>query len=459
MNTSLKYMPQVDEISNTIETIPESTANINDTSTDTTAGEIRQNLSKETQTATVLIDLNTIPLQDGNAGASVRYVNDANSSIFYISNNPNSRNAINQLNYDLPQLPVEPLPKRKAKVDLIELCNNFFCAILTFILLALLINVALGNGSIIDSLFPRNSKQKTTTSRPPGTTAFYNGTIPMPTKCGIPYYQPNSQDMNIILAKRDISGQRKKRIINGKEAVAHSWPWMVSIRTRYFSSHFCDGFLIYEQFVLTAAHCLEGKSADEIIVVVGLHDVNDYSNDQIYLVDSIAINEIFDSKRILNDIGIIKLRKPVELSENVGLICLPDLTTDPNHIYNNLAVLAGWGRIDTDGSNILATTLQETVLKVFSASEYPCDNQDYNPNIIYCVADAQRNEYSNACSGDSGSPLFVQVNGKWYVYGITSYINGVDNGNGVVICVSSEPSYFTKVPLYLKWIAQKVTTM
>ncbi|KAL0153229.1 hypothetical protein M9458_051470 [Cirrhinus mrigala] len=46
----------------------------------------------------------------------------------------------------------------------------------------------------------------------------------------------------------------KVGIVNGTEAKPHSRPYMVSLQKN--EKHFCGGFLISDDFVLTAAHCL-----------------------------------------------------------------------------------------------------------------------------------------------------------------------------------------------------------
>ena len=235
---------------------------------------------------------------------------------------------------------------------------------------------------------------------------------------------------------------------------------MVSIQTVRYGSHFCDGALIYDQFVLTAAHCLEDKYASQIMVVVGLHELSDYSasRNQIYYVETFSINEMYDSVNILYDIGIIKLKKKVQFSDTVSTICLPYSENDANSIYNKLVVLAGWGRIDKGTQDILATVLQEAILLIKNGN-YPCSEREYDSKLIYCAIDPNKTEDSNACNGDSGGPLFLEINDTWYAYGITSYITGSSQSNDVVVCENDKPSYYTKIALYLNWIAWKISIL
>ena len=94
----------------------------------------------------------------------------------------------------------------------------------------------------------------------------------------------------------------------------------------------------------------------------------------------------------------------------------------------------------------MAKQLQQTVLRV--KNNGICADSDNN----YCAVGLNYN--SNSCYGDSGSPLMFYYNQRWYVYGLTSFILS-DNST----CITSLPSYYTIVPLYLGWIGNVLTTL
>ncbi len=67
-------------------------------------------------------------------------------------------------------------------------------------------------------------------------------------------------------------GVARNRIINGNIASPHNYRFHVGLVWVNRTKPFCGGTLISTRFVLTAAHCLIGKPAARVRVVVGEHN-------------------------------------------------------------------------------------------------------------------------------------------------------------------------------------------
>ena len=60
--------------------------------------------------------------------------------------------------------------------------------------------------------------------------------------------------------------QSGMRIVGGSVAPINSWPWQAMLRDSN-GWQFCGGSLIHPFWVVTAAHCVHGKSASSVKVV------------------------------------------------------------------------------------------------------------------------------------------------------------------------------------------------
>lgn len=99
----------------------------------------------------------------------------------------------------------------------------------------------------------------------------YNDSILRRAECGQTTIQPNSFISNLD----PISNLFIKAIVNGREAVPNSWPWIISFKGKSSKNHICGGSLILRQYVVIAAHCLEGRNPSNHLVVVGVHEKDD----------------------------------------------------------------------------------------------------------------------------------------------------------------------------------------
>ncbi|XP_039541225.1 mast cell protease 4-like [Pimephales promelas] len=221
-------------------------------------------------------------------------------------------------------------------------------------------------------------------------------------------------------------------IVNGTEAKPHSRPYMVSIQKNWL--HSCGGFLISDQFVLTAAHCR--NKLESLTVVVGAHDLKNTTEGSVRIrVKSYHQHPDFTVEPVMNDIMLLMLDKKVTQNEKVNWISIP-MKEEDNEVHSVCSV-SGWGRLKTNGS--LSNRLMETYVKIINNTN--CENKwgkdDYSTSQMMCTSGD-----GGSCTGDSGGPL---VCGETAV-GVTSF-------GDPDLCNSPKlPEVYMKVSAYLPWI-------
>ncbi|KAH0500875.1 Granzyme B [Microtus ochrogaster] len=221
------------------------------------------------------------------------------------------------------------------------------------------------------------------------------------------------------------------KIIGGHEVRPHSRPYMVYLQIMDQNSQkTCGGFLIREDFVLTAAHC----SGSLINVTLGAHNIKEEEKtQQIIPVAKIIPYPTYNAKKILNDIMLLKLERKAKRTKAVKPLNLPrrNVQVKPG----DRCYVAGWGKLAPTGP--FPKTLQEVELTVQEDEECESHLQGYyNKTTEICAGDP--NSKRASFSGDSGGPLVC----KKAAAGIVSY--GRADG--------STPRAFTKVSSFLSWI-------
>jgi hypothetical protein len=239
------------------------------------------------------------------------------------------------------------------------------------------------------------------------------------------------------------------RIINGDTAIPNRYPWVVSFRlidksdSKKLKSHFCAGSLINANYILSTAHCFSTRNISKIAVVVGSNSLNDKLNESnIYYIKEIFSHPSFDSKKdYINDIALIKLNKPVnKFNYLVMPICLPNISSDKFDIVGKEVTLVGWGYIDYHAKT-LATSLKQ-MNRIISNNASLCSYIRFNPKTTYCAINS--NKIQDTCNGDSGGPMMIEIEKRWFLYGLTSF--------GDTSCNPLKSSYYSKITIYLDWI-------
>uniref|UniRef100_A0AAR2KZB0 Peptidase S1 domain-containing protein n=2 Tax=Pygocentrus nattereri TaxID=42514 RepID=A0AAR2KZB0_PYGNA len=223
-------------------------------------------------------------------------------------------------------------------------------------------------------------------------------------------------------------------IVNGTEAEPHSRPYMVSLQEN--GKHECGGFLVSENFVMSAAHCW--KNGVNLTVVIGAHDLDNYN----YFRIPVKFYHVYPGyRRLKNDIMLLQLEKPVQRSRTVEWIAIPKTNKDVE--ANTICSVAGWGKIAFEGP--YSSRLLEADVSVIETETCKRDWGNYFSESNMMCAGSGR----GFCQGDSGGPLVCNN----IAVGIVSFF---ENGNCDKPTV---PNVYAKISQFLPWIKEIINDL
>ncbi|CAL8396028.1 unnamed protein product [Boreogadus saida] len=232
----------------------------------------------------------------------------------------------------------------------------------------------------------------------------------------------------VLMLVLSLRGQvQTGKIIGGRPAVPHSRPYMVLLEREMWKNEtkYCDGFLISDEFVVTAAHC----EARIYYVYVGLHRfINDQTPKGITVRRAIP-HEDFNKITRYNDLMLLQLSEKVNFNENVRPI---NLASRSDHLPQR-CIVSGWGFTSEDNQNSVSE-LREVNLTLAKDTSCP------EPHAFFSLGEI------GPSHGDSGGPLVCEGE---VAYGVVLH--------GKRSCPPYKYKVFTKIPDYLGWIESHLT--
>ncbi|XP_008307721.1 transmembrane protease serine 5 [Cynoglossus semilaevis] len=245
-------------------------------------------------------------------------------------------------------------------------------------------------------------------------------------------------------------GTRAKlpRIIGGVEAVLGRWPWQVSLY--YSNRHTCGGSIITSQWVVTAAHCVHNYRLPQVsswVVYAGIVTRSSAKATQYagHAVEKIIYNKDYNHRSHDSDIALMKLRTPLNFSDTIRPVCLPQY--NQNLPGGTQCWISGWGYTQPDAVQS-PDTLKEAPVPIISPKT--CNSSCmYNGGITPRMLCAGYTEGKvDACQGDSGGPLVCQDENVWRLVGVVSWGTGCAEPN--------HPGVYSKVAEFLGWIYEMI---
>ncbi|KAH7945331.1 hypothetical protein HPB49_009666 [Dermacentor silvarum] len=241
----------------------------------------------------------------------------------------------------------------------------------------------------------------------------------------------------------------QRRIIGGEDAQYGEFPWQAHIK---ISRQQCGGALVNHYYVVTAAHCVHHTPLRRISVILGAYDIQDQryqsSQAQAYSVLEKKIHPNFAfsaSQPDRFDVALLRLDRHVRYQENILPICLPPRGWT---FEGWRASVTGWGKTDSTLSNRYGTrVLQKVEVPIITRSE--CEHWHHIRGIririhqeMMCAG--YKEGRRDACVGDSGGPMMLNLNGRWTLVGITSA--------GFGCAQSFQPGIYHQVSMSVDWV-------
>lgn len=148
-----------------------------------------------------------------------------------------------------------------------------------------------------------------------------------------------------------------------------------------------------------------------------------------------------------NDIALLKLLSPAYLDEGVGLVCLPDTDHDlPIDNLDKQCWITGWGTLYSGGPQ--PNTLMQASVPLVSKERCDYAYPDAIDDSMLCAGLDEGG--IDACQGDSGGPLVCEVDGTWYLEGVTSF------GEGCALPYTY--GVYAKVRNFISWLSRNMNS-
>jgi secreted trypsin-like serine protease len=221
----------------------------------------------------------------------------------------------------------------------------------------------------------------------------------------------------------------------------------------------CGASFLGDKWLLTASHCVDGTSPQQLKVNVGEYDLSNGAENakavkRIYMHADYQLDVELD-----NDIALIELFESVT---NPAITLIDIAATEQFSIDNSLVTVVGWGGKQgyeanggptSDFPNILhQVELQlltnDECKSIVAQSSTDAFEGTFTANDIG-ITDAMICAYipgggKGSCQGDSGGPLMINTNEGWQQIGIVSY--------GIGCAADGFPGVYTRTAYFNDWV-------
>ncbi|XP_014668926.1 PREDICTED: trypsin-like isoform X2 [Priapulus caudatus] len=231
-------------------------------------------------------------------------------------------------------------------------------------------------------------------------------------------------------------------IVGGTLAVSSTAPWQIVMYAGETSGGYpssgCGGTLINSRWILTAAHCTNGKRpADLPLMVAGSLNLFSIDAGQYRWTEKVITHSNFNPNTLENDIALIKLSAGFTTDSYVAPLPIATSTAD---VGGQLMQASGFGTTSSGGA--ISDQLLYVHLPSLTNSQCTAAYGSAFKSGMLCAGETGK----DSCQGDSGGPL--ECSGR--LCGVVSWGYGCGS--------ASYPGVYTRVASFNTWITDTIAS-
>lgn len=154
--------------------------------------------------------------------------------------------------------------------------------------------------------------------------------------------------------------------MGGFNTVINEYPMMAGLIYNRVISVFCGAVIVSNSHVVTAAHCMSGKTIANISILVGDYDYTTGADTRfaaLYPAAYVIINSGYNGGDN-NDIAVLKSAQAFQFNAAVGPVCLP---YGNDQFVGQYVDMVGWGT--TSYSGPISTAQRKVEVQVISNAQ------------------------------------------------------------------------------------------
>nr|XP_019563852.2 brachyurin-like [Aedes albopictus] len=236
----------------------------------------------------------------------------------------------------------------------------------------------------------------------------------------------------------------ERRITNGAQATPGQFPYQIALLSTFSAgTGLCGGTVLTNNFIMTAAHCVQNAFGGTAIMGAHNRNVVEASQQRIAFTSAgIHMHPGYTPTNIRNDIATVRLNSAMTFTDRVAPTRIP-AAGDGRSFAGMTGTVSGFGRT-SDASQATSAVVMFTSNPIMTHADC-LSSWGGNTNLIQaqniCLSGTGGR---SACNGDSGGPLTVQDGGSLQV-GIVSFGSAAG-------CSIGMPSVYVRVSHFRDWI-------